>query len=353
MKSTKTQLPTELVSAQFLIAAVVGTLVWASACSQPGKSKPDAAMDDDGVATMEDSGMADGGTNTATPDVDRDFDEALRQHARTRCEYIERCTDDYGWRAIWGDTETCIDTLVLPLHAEYTDGDPATIDDLAGCDEDTRSASCESLPDSCEFESRSNGEPCTQNTQCASDFCFIEETATACGTCHARTTEGDDCLVQDEDGTMRWFCTDRQICDDDEVCRERVSIGESCVDRECVLEAACVDDECVANGGLGDPCSNTDPSFPRCNDLQGFVCDEAAGECVEIQLVDIGEACGRVDGVLTFCEGPATCRGDTERRCVARSAEGEECGPDPIRDVPCQLHLQCVDGQCQRRQCAE
>jgi hypothetical protein len=139
--------------------------------------------------------------------------------------------------------------------------------------------------------------------------------------------------------------------------------GGLALDAPCAFDEQCASGECSATtndcgkciaatpkapslpeAGLGEPCSATGNTAPRCNSGFGLVCDAKTSTCTTIPLVAIGQACGFVDGSIVMCKAGGRCASTSSGAgtCVAETPVGGAC----TKDEQCPFVTSCVAGTC-------
>ena len=185
--------------------------------------------------------------------------------------------------------------------------------------------------------------PCTTDADCPDDGLFCTGDPVCVDGLCAYT--GDPCeglLACDEDGDFCVECDEDNPCDDADVCTT-----DECVDGVCVYTdvEGCCNEDADCDDGLfctgtetcvdGTCVEGEDPCDPDTE-----VCDEAAGECVLLDLCD-GVEC---DNGL-FCDGEETCDPATGE-CVdgtAPCADAIDCDEDTDTCIECVVAADCDD----------
>ncbi len=257
--------------------------------------------------------------------------------------------------AFFGGTDGCTNAFSSSCeHGVALDGVALTRASLDSCLDAVDAMTCDAfggdleVPDACVFAGTlDDGAVCEDNNQCQSSNCYVADGD--CGTCQpGASAVGDSCAQAD--------CPSTLYCDEDgDVCAERDAAGAPCKQGSCVLGQQCVmPDEtsdtgtCQPYAAQGAPCNDQGIGQAGCNVLAGLFCNPTSNTCEPIATAALGEACGFIDGALTFCGGGSAC-GDMDQMtfagtCVARVAAGESCS-DGFQNT-CEVGLECTDGVC-------
>lgn len=214
--------------------------------------------------------------------------------------------------------------------------DAASPDAVTTCANAYQATSCDDLfqgllPDSCVLKGlRADGDSCSSGIQCQTGAC--EFGTGECGVCTKIAAAGEAC-------PMGAPCERGTYCSQDEICTKFGAKGDNCGSGQlCNGSLACVGGKCVDRGKEGDPCTVEESVCSIFTD--GLVCDPETLVCKAVSTANVGEDCGLVDGEFVVC-AQATC---VQGKCVARLAEGAECGG--MDQADCDVNLDCVEGKC-------
>jgi hypothetical protein len=283
-------------------------------------------------------------------------EDACDESARAYCAKLDECRYE-GVAESYGDTPTCIarrsGSCLASLSSPDTGNTPLSIHDCARAEPgETCQDFLQNNPvAACVTPSgqRSEGDPCTFNSECDSGFCAIDATA-SCGSCAAPPVIGDECIDQG--------CGYDLACTTNKLCAAWVPAGGACdADDPCGPHTWCVTAVGDASGTCmpsaeseGAPCDPQRHSLPGCDFNAGLYCNTMTATCTAIVYVQAGERCGGIAGDDHVCVGGATCRG-TPGTCVPDAGDGEPCdttaGPTCMSPARCITDGVSTSGTCQ------
>ncbi|MFH1531396.1 MAG: proprotein convertase P-domain-containing protein [Pseudomonadota bacterium] len=171
-------------------------------------------------------------------------------------------------------------------------------------------------------ELKDDGDPCTYQDECASDYCGN-------GFCCAGSGTGDCCALAadclNHDSLVYWAAP---TCDDALTCQGHGQ-EPSCTDNECVITSLADDSGC--DGEIAAPCTDCRPQ-PVCTDDEDQ--DDPAVRCPE--------TCGNDDAeCLSACHCDGTLA-DPGGICADDLLTGEAC----VEESDCADGLHCQNGVC-------
>jgi hypothetical protein len=275
-----------------------------------------------------------------------------------------------NWRAMW---RAALDTELNAITQAISDGRMAFISAEAdACVAWVNSVSCAEIfwasDGSLEWRARSpscdaalvgqvaNGDPCADNDECGSGFCYFSQ---ACpGTCRAFTPLGEVCELNDECGPGK--ACDR-LSSAPPVCAIQTApggLGEPCANRwpDCQIGLACIGvpnpgPTCAPMPGPGEECTEEGGRTFAC--VQGYGCGGTPLRCRP--FVSTGESCAQAacgwglycsvaagttcqdypssgenctDYPDIYCWDGTVCYGTPTKTCIAGTlAEGSPCDP--------------------------
>jgi hypothetical protein len=241
----------------------------------------------------------------------------------------------------WTSAAQCVDrhTIDCELHG----ADPAVAFDpaaVAGCVFPT---DC-SQPDPLlclSLGSRSPGEPCEYDEDCASGSCDLPANSGcgSCGTtyqCTPACSDGQVCIIEEDGGTS---------------CLVPPAVGQPCSPPSyvCAAQSVCQigsgagSGVCVPLVGVGQLCSDLlggaqcyDPSFET-------FCDSTQ-HCQAAMPASYGQPCGQLGDSLYECVGWGSCEYATTPVCIPPANDGSLC--DDQQGLSCLYPARCVDHVC-------
>jgi len=178
-----------------------------------------------------------------------------------------------------------------------------------------------------------DGTSCTDDAQCVSGSCFIDDAAT-CGKCSPRAALGADCTNAKCEGGLT--CGSGKKCSNGQA-------GEACgKDEDCRALTSCRAGVCVEPLQEGVACKEPADVNAPCDLSKALFC--VADKCTKatIAVANNGEKCGLTSdsplGVTLCSSGECVAE-----KCVPHAADGTTCttGSDT-----CQAPAKCRNGIC-------
>jgi hypothetical protein len=267
-------------------------------------------------------------------------------YAAKFCGRLLICSRPY-LDGVYGDMAGCQQRLELECRTEATlPGSGLTGAAGQACGDAMVAAECEdvlgnSVP-ACHLKGTlAKGAACGSNTQCASGFCRMPETA-FCGKCDTPGAADGPCDSDDS-------CEFPLRCSAAGRCAKPAVDGELCNEtRPCKegLLFCAADNTCKRRSGEGKACNSSAPA-PRQPCEIGFTCRPSAnGLCRGIRLVGDGQTCGisASGSTVILCTGSGSC---VNQVCRPPGKDGERCTPSPLGDSGgCLPPALCLEGLC-------
>jgi hypothetical protein len=258
--------------------------------------------------------------------------------ATAECDAIEACApiliDIYS-----GSLALCVARRELGCHAEILAADSGYREtDAASCAAAYEAGSCDGMvaavAQACAAAegTRTDGNACATNSQCASSYCRLDAAATnGCGSCAPRIDAGAACDTDPSACAAGTSCAAA-------ICQPLAGSGSSCAAGEpCDLGLVCQGGLCTKGKNVGEACDDA----TLCDGGQALSC--TASVCTAPALAAPGAVCVPPEGMpAPICTASSVCAANGV--CRPPAEDGTPCGGAP--GVGCYGPARCADGAC-------